>query len=951
MSDHIIEIPYEFPGSVRYYKYDKIVERIKKFNYHLIGRDQSGIYDMYLIEVGTRGKPVLFFLSGIHGTEWHPIDYGLSFFEMLRDGTFPDKEFRDNVLSNYHLVYIPAGNPWGVDNNEDIYRQFNNPARYNSTGTELNRDFFEFTQRESVNIAEQVRLYKPFAFIDMHMFQTDYNEDPLIIANSQIDTEHWRDIIVRSVEYYSGHKMTVWRNPQNPDPESGLARRFVSRQPNPYTPHTLSYITEQVRPTRKDGHIVRRLTDREIYSIGIAELYLFVKTSIDYLNKYWQPVDPIRINPAEQSGLTVRDRDMRKIGVLENAYNISVERRVNELWTASFELPIGDIKQHLCSHMNYIEIISPSGRNLGLYRIMPKKTRHNERAESIVYECEHVLATLLDDIIDGYMQFTNYNTRYVLQALLNMQTVKHWEVGNIEFERYFHYSFENENGLLAPILSIPKPFNEPYMFTFDTTVYPWQLKLVRVSDDIVSEIRWGKDMIDFEEVSDPSKIVNYIVPKGAGEGVNQLDIKSVNDGKPYLKNDDSISKWGVHKYIWIDRRFEDAESLKRNAEALLKEWSEPTISFECRAVDLSIKPEYSHERKILGGLSKIIVNEEEYYARIISEKISDLSNEWDVDYELNNKSDDITTSEIDTVRSLQINEAYSQGATNILTFGYQDNADNNVPAVIPFYIDDDVVNVNTCELTFRVKPFRAYSRATEGGGAVVTSTSAGGGTTRTTSSGGGTTRTTSSGGGTSRSTASGGGSTRTSSSGGGSTRTSSYYCGEGMEPCIVSVNPARPNEHSDGTHVHGLPAQLLHHTHQVTVPNHTHTIDIPTHTHEFTVPNHTPNVEIPSHTHNVEIPDHTHEIEIPDHTHEVKHEIIELDTLPSSVIIRVDGRRVPYTAITGDRINLIDYIEKDQSGKIKRGRHEVTITPNRLGRIEADLVLRVFIQSQIGGVY
>src|SRR5690625_4651383 len=105
---------------------------------------------------------------------------------MLRDGTYPDKEFRDNVLSNYHLVYIQGGKPWRLDNNEDIYKQFNNPARYNSTGTELNREFFEFTQRESVNIAEQVRLYKPFAFIDMHMFQTDYNEAPLIIANSQI---------------------------------------------------------------------------------------------------------------------------------------------------------------------------------------------------------------------------------------------------------------------------------------------------------------------------------------------------------------------------------------------------------------------------------------------------------------------------------------------------------------------------------------------------------------------------------------------------------------------------------------------------------------------------------------------------------------------------------------------------------------------------------------------
>src|SRR5690625_6162077 len=92
-------------------------------------------------------------------------------------------------------------------------------------------------------------------------------------------------------------------------------------------------------------------------------------------------------------------------------------------------------------------------------------------------------------------------------------------------------------------------------------------------------------------------------------------------------------------------------------------------------------------------------------------------------------------------RTQRVKYAYSQGATNILTFGYQDNADSGIPAVIPFYIDDDVVNVNTLELTFRTRPFRSYSRATEGGGAIVKSTSSGGGTVKSTSSGGGTTAT------------------------------------------------------------------------------------------------------------------------------------------------------------------------------------------------------------------
>lgn len=133
--------------------------------------------------------------------------------------------------------------------------------------------------------------------------------------------------------------------------------------------------------------------------------------------------------------------------------------------------------------------------------------------------------------------------------------------------------------------------------------------------------------------------------------------------------------------------------------------------------------------------------------------------------------------------------------------------------------------------------------------------------------------------------------------------------------------------------------------------NHSHNVTIPAHSHEFSTPNHTHNVSIPSHTHDVTIPSHTHEFSLPDHTHEVKHEINEVGTLPSAVEIRVDGNLVPYSNLQADRLNLIPYLAKDSDGKVSRGRHEVTIRPNDLARIEADVMLRVFIQSHLGGVY
>src|SRR5699024_9540758 len=158
------------------------------------------------------------------------------------------------------------------------------------------------------------------------------------------------------------------------------------------------------------------------------------------------------------------------------------------------------------------------------------------------------------------------------------------------------------------------------------------------------------------------------------------------------------------------------------------------------------------------------------------------------------------------------------------------------------------------------------------------------------------------------------------------------------------------------THTTQIPAHshefsTPNHTHSVSIPSHTHDVSIPNHSHNVTIPNHSHDVTIPDHTHEIDLPNHTHEIELPDHTHEVKHEIIELSSMPSNVTIKVDGNTVPHTSTSGDRIDLKDYMSKDSSGKITRGRHEVTIHPNGLARIEADLICRVFIQSQLGGKF
>ena len=131
--------------------------------------------------------------------------------------------------------------------------------------------------------------------------------------------------------------------------------------------------------------------------------------------------------------------------------------------------------------------------------------------------------------------------------------------------------------------------------------------------------------------------------------------------------------------------------------------------------------------------------------------------------------------------------------------------------------------------------------------------------------------------------------------------------------------------------------------------NHSHSVSIPSHTHDFDIPNHTHSVTIQNHTHSVSIPNHTHDITLPNHTHDIEYGIFKLSRTPSKVTIKVDGKPVPYTDTTGETIDLIPYLSLDSERRVQRGWHTVEITPNDLGRINAQLMTQFFMQSR-GGV-
>lgn len=626
------------------------------------------------------------------------------------------------------------------------------------------------------------------------------------------------------------------------------------------------------------------------------------------------------------------DHNMKRLAYLENAMQAGYTLEVNTLWTASFSLPADDPKNQYCTALNYVEIYDGDER-IDLFRIIGENLERSDGATR-TYDCEHVLATLLNDVLFQYHQYggTGIRTAAVLNYILGRQTTQNWVLGDCDFTRYFEYNWENSS-LLAALFSVPECFDSEYLWTWDTTGYPWTISLVEPSDALRSEIRYRKNMTSIVKTVDATGLANRIYALGYGEGVNQLNISSVNNGVPYVEDALSIERYGLVSTILVDTRYEIAENLKAYAEQILRESAEPYITYEAGAVDLHRLTGDSFSRFRPGEIVRVIDDEDgiTLRARIVSVSKDDVGGDpGSVSVTIANKPKDIAGSISDLQSRALIGETYAQGATNQQVYNFADNADADHPATMRLYIDESTVRINKMLLTLEFEPFRAFERATGGGGGQTTSSGGG----QTTSSGGGST------------TSSGGGST--TSSGGSATSSATS----------LEMSNVLPNQtNGQAVHDHGMhsgaylatvnPSTMTIDGYEIFVPSgahvhpaHTHSVG--SHTHRVNAHTH----QVSAHTHRVNA--HTHTVK--DHTHALEFGIYE-GQRATKATIKVDGNEVPATS-GYDNIDIVAYLSKDDAGKIRRGTwHTVEILPDTMSRIVGSVFAQTFCNSRGGGDY
>lgn len=600
--------------------------------------------------------------------------------------------------------------------------------------------------------------------------------------------------------------------------------------------------------------------------------------------------------------IKIFNRDRELVCILDKTVGVGYQLPLNALWKCTFTLSIDDPKNEYCIPFNFVELYDDR-RYIGLFRILPRVLKRSNNDFTITYQCEHVLSTLMDDVLFQYHQIGNKGvyTKEVIRYVLDKQTTKRWKLRNCEFNRQFEYKWENEN-LLGALFSIPKPFDTKYIWKWDTQTNPgepWIIDLLPLSNEFKADIMYKKNMIDIEKTIDPTNITNRIYCLGYGEGVNQLNIKKVNNNVPFVEDLTSQQEYGLKSTVLADRRFENAESLKSYGLKMLNELKKPYISYRVTCVDMFRLNSNLYEKFIPGDIVRIRDTEDDV---IVDLPITDVNKSdmmgrpEQIQINIANKDKDIARSIADLQERSRINEIYAQGATNQMIIPFADNADNDNPAVIKLYIPDTMVRVNKCILNFSFEAFRAYNKGMASGGG-------------------------------------------------------DYYSTDTVDGDSIPITKIA---FGNTTTTH-RPSDVEYDT----VSLHTRstyggTEEVPDHKHGIQtfrqVSYHDHRVDISGHEHRVDISGHSHRIRVDDHTHDLDFGIYQGETADKATVT-INDKEVPNVEPDKD-INLVDYLATDDKGKIYRNQwHVIKIKPNSNTRITANIFLQIFTNSRGGGDY
>ena len=435
----------------------------------------------------------------------------------------------------------------------------------------------------------------------------------------------------------------------------------------------------------------------------------------------------------------IYDLNLRRTGELRTAEITDLKLKDTPLSCVTVTVPTKDIGSF--GYRQFVEIFDAAGKRIDLFRVTEIPKGVYGRAGTKKLKCVQVLCTLSDDITPTYMQIggNGQPLESCIRQVLACQQTARWKLGRCDFATLYEYSFASE-GLLSALLKLIEPIPDALMTT-DTTSYPWTLNVVRADDTDATELRYSRNMEEISEEVLDTDFATRLYPLGYGEGVNQLNIKSVNGGTAYIDSP-TQALWGVVSKPYVDTTITDAATLLAQGRAALELCCNPHVSYGVTCKDISILTGEPLDAFYTGRMARIIYRD---YGLTIRARVREIhypkpiTEPWNAKLTIANRSADVASVIAQLQRTSRIEQLYGQGSTTFYSGGIEQNADKDTPAEGDIYLPETMVHVNAVMLKVTLSAFRADSKGAAAGGGKVQTTQMGGGSTQTSEAGGYTT--------------------------------------------------------------------------------------------------------------------------------------------------------------------------------------------------------------------
>lgn len=317
--------------------------------------------------------------------------------------------------------------------------------------------------------------------------------------------------------------------------------------------------------------------------------------------------------------VTIHDDSMRLTAVLDNADAVGYTLVHNDLWTGTFSLPNDDPKNTYCQP-GALVMIPDGDRVTGLYRISGIPGANvTGLGEVTTYDVEHVLATLLDDVIFGKVEWKDKTPAEAITELLDRQTVRRWVLGECDFTAAMTVALENET-LLSGLQKICGQLPDEYTWTFDTMALPWVLNIRQADTDDGCGIHYARNLVEVQKTMDASQIVTRLyLMGGAGSKGDPVRVSGINGGLDYI-DADTADTWGVRCAIYGNSEITTAEALLDKGRKVLESYKAPYYTYQATALDLHRVTGQSWDNYMPGKLVRVMDDEHgvRFSARIVS---------------------------------------------------------------------------------------------------------------------------------------------------------------------------------------------------------------------------------------------------------------------------------------------------------------------------------------------